>query len=284
MTSSGPVATFYAPANAGWAACLMVDLRARGVHIWDTHADGADRASVATDAAGILVVHSGHRPQRGPTEDEVKAVRRRGKPVVVVRQDDTKMSMDDYPFEKSLMALWGDYYQPGPSPKGDVRSGGFANLVDMFGGMTGPMPPGYVFISYRAAHDRKFVQDHVRPVLALAGYPSWDYRMSEHLIDEVVTERLRQRLESAAALLVVATEAWSTAWTGLELAIAVELNKPVLAVRPAHTSPNTDAALDGVPVQILAPGDLTGRRLISALQDAGAAPLAPTRSDPADCQ
>jgi hypothetical protein len=125
------------------------------------------------------------------------------------------LSMDDYPFQKSLMALWGDNYQPGPSPKGDVRSGGFAHLVDMFGGLTGPMPPGYVFISYRATHDRQFVQDQVRPVLALGGYPSWDYRMSEHLINAGLAERLRQRLESAAALLVVATEAWSSDWTAL---------------------------------------------------------------------
>jgi hypothetical protein len=274
MSSSGPVATFYAPADAGWAACLTVDLRARGVHIWDTQTDGFDRTPVATDSAGMLIVHSHSQLQRGPSQGEVKAVSQRGGPVVVVRRNDTKMSMDDYPFQKAVMALWGDYYQPEPSTNGDVRSRGFANLLGMFGGATGPMPPGYVFISYRAAHDRQFVQDHVRSVLALAGYPSWDYRMSERIIDEVVTERLRERLQSAAALLVVATEAWSSEWTGLELATAVELNIPILAVRPARTRACSDAALDRVPVHILAPGDLTGRRLISAIQEAGVAPLA----------
>ncbi len=276
MTSSGPVATFYAAADTGWAACLMVDLRARGVDIWDTHADSFDRTRIAIDAAGLLIVHSGHRPPRVPSEDEVEAVRRRGGRIVVVRRDDSKMSTDDYPFEKSAMALWGDHYQPDPSANGDVRHRGFANLLGVFGGATGPMPPGYVFISYRAAHDREFVQDHVRPVLALAGYPSWDYRMSERLFDEVVTERIRQRLESAAALLVVATEAWSSDWTAMELAAAIELNKPVLAVRPAHAATTIDALLDQVPVHVLCPGDMTGRSLISALRKAGIAP--PTSS------
>lgn len=275
VTSSGPVATFYAPADAGWAACLMVDLRARGVTIGDTQTGGFDRARVAPDSAGVLIVHSHSQLERGPSQVEVEAVRQRGVPVVVVRRDDTKMSMDDYPFEKAVMALWGDYYQPEPSTKGDVRSRGFANLLDMFGGSTGPMPPGYVFISYRADHDRQFVQDHVRPVLALAGYPSWDYRMSERIIDEVVTQRLRERLQSAAAVLVVATEAWSSDWTALELGTAVELNKPVLAVRPASTNPNSNAALDRMPVHVLTPDEMAGRRLISAIHDAGVAPLAP---------
>jgi hypothetical protein len=98
--------------------------------------------------------------------------------------------------------------------------------------------------------------------------------MSERLVDDVVTERLRQRLESAAALLVVATEAWSSEWTAMELATAAELDKPVLAVRPARATAAVDALLDRVPVHVLEPGDMTGRGLTVALREAGVAPLA----------
>ena len=47
-------------------------------------------------------------------------------------------------------------------------------------------------------------------LLSAAGATAVSVSGEDSDIDEVVTERLRQRLEAAAALLVVATEAWSS--------------------------------------------------------------------------
>lgn len=264
------MAVFYGRADAGWAACLTLDLRARGVVVWD-HADaGRDRAAIAGEAGALLVVRSWLGPPALPTAAEVAAVSGRGGDYVVVRRNWTKLAMGDRPDGAVVLALWDDYYQPSRSP-GGRGSGGIANLLDIFLGASArlDLPDGYVFISYRQRHDRLFVQNQLRPCLSAAGITSWDYRMSERVPDKETGERLEQLVTAASALLVVATTRWHSPWTDLELEVARRQRRPVLGVRPPTTRGAPAVMLGGGRTYVLAPGGKGGERVVAALRAEG---------------
>ncbi len=268
----GPVATFYGPADAAWAACLMLELRARGVEVWD-HADPpGGRAAIARQAGALLVVRSWFGSPSMPTEAEVAAVGERG-PYVVARRNWTKLSIDDHPGGSAVVTLWDDYYQPIRSSAGR-GTGGFAHLLDLFLGHAPvlDLPPGYVFISYRQIADRAFVQGQLRPCLARAGVTSWDYRASERAADLGIEKRLEELVRGASALLVVATSQWYSPWTNDELELARRHRVPVLGVRPPAPRSILPVRLGGR-TYVLRPGQQTAPLLVAALRKEGVRPF-----------
>jgi hypothetical protein len=107
--------------------------------------------------------------------------------------------------------------------------------------------------------DGGFVRDQLRPLLADAGFPSWDYRSSERLSDRGVADRLEHLVRDAGSLLVVATSGWWSPWTAFELRTARRHDIPVVAVRPDGARPCRRQTLRDQPV-IVVGHDRAGRQ------------------------
>jgi hypothetical protein len=294
MDARSPVLVLYDAGDADWAACLMLDLRARGVEIVDGR-DGRDPAGFTgvDEPAAIVVVRSWFRYSGGlvkPSPELVEAVRARHGQYLVVRRNWTSIASDDYPGQtyRSPFNLWDDYYQParGPTGKGDA---GFAHLLGILGGRDAKLdlPPGYVFISYHFDSDGTFVHDRLRPVLSRAGLPSWAYRTSERIAEAEraspvggralppsVRKRLEELVRGASVLLVVSTRRWWSAGADLEVRTARRHGIPVIAVVPPDVRPSGRAILAGVPSLTLDSDTHSADALVAALVEAGARPLA----------
>jgi hypothetical protein len=270
------VATFYGPLDADWAACLMLDLRARGVEVWDYADPPGGRAAIAAEGGALLVVRSHRDGLTRPTAAEVSAVAGRNGPYVMVVLNSTKVAINDHPPLAQRVNLLEDdpiFYQPTRSAKG-AGEGGFAHLLNIFLGPspTLDLPDGHVFISYCQA-DEEFVKTRLRPCLAREGYPSWDYRWSERVLDRDPARRLDELVTGASALVVVATAAWHVKWTDFELAVARWHGRPVVAVRPAAARPSSSVVLGTIPVQILDGGQRTAPGVAAALRGVGIGPF-----------
>ena len=228
--------------------------------------DPQARATALTSAAAVIVVHSWFRPGPDPLDYQ-----RLPCPLLVAQRNSTRLHSDDYPGRRAAFALWDDYYQPRRPRRGrrgpGKPEGGFLRLLEAIG--LGPaaldLPPKYAFLSYRAARDGTFVRQELRPVLAGADYPTWDYRSSERLPDRRVAERLTSLVRDAGCLMVVATSGWWSPWTALELRAALRNDVPVLAVRPDDARPSRRAALRGVPIVVLTRDGAGGQRLLDAV-------------------
>lgn len=178
-------------------------------------------------------------------------------------------------------ALWDDYYQPHRRSSGH-GDGGFANLVEVLlgRGASIDLPDGYVFISYHHGTDGVFVQHRLRPLLSRAGLPSWAYRASERIPDEIVEVRLDELVRRAGVVLVVTTRHWSTFWSNVELEAAHRHGIPVLAVRPAEEPASNTSNLAGVPSLILSARSRSGSALLATLERARRSPGADTFTEP----
>jgi hypothetical protein len=247
----GSVLVHASAADRGWAQCLVVDLAARGAPARLMPEDADTRAAVLKQAAAVIVVHSWFRP--GPDPLDYKRLRC---PLLVAQRNWTRLHSDDYPGRRTAVALWDDYYQPrrpGRGKRGPGRpEGGFFRLLQALGlERRADLPPGYAFLSYRAPRDGQFVRDELRPLLAGAGFPSWDYRSSERLPDRDVAVRLESLVRASGCLVVVATRAWWSPWTQLELRLALRHGIPVVAVRPERAHPSGRRVLASYPVVVL---------------------------------
>ena len=229
-------------------------------------ADRQARTAALDTAAAVVVVHSWFRP--GPEPLDYKHLRC---PLLVAQRNWTRLHSDDYPGRRAAFALWDDYYQPhrpGRGRRGPGRpEGGFLRLLQAIGlpRASLDLQHGYAFVSYRASRDGVFVRDELRPLLAGAGFPSWDYRSSERIPSRGVAEKLEALIREAGCLIVVATSAWWSSWTGLELRIARRYGVPVLAVCPEGARPSGRAALGAVPVVVLNRGGGGRQDLLDAV-------------------
>jgi hypothetical protein len=76
-SSAHPTLVLHGPADADWAACLMLDLRARGVDV---------TGDVAGEPGALVVVRSSFAGgRRIPSAEVVRAVQARRGPYVVAR-------------------------------------------------------------------------------------------------------------------------------------------------------------------------------------------------------
>jgi len=239
-------------ADRGWAQCLVVDLAARGAPARLMPTDRRARAAAVEQAAAVVVVHSWFRPGPEPLDYAHLPC-----PLLVAQRNWTRIHSDDYPGRRAAFALWEDYYQPrrpGRGRRGPGRpEGGFLHLLQAVGlsARALDLPGGYAFLSYRVLRDGDFVRDEIRPLLAGAGFPSWDYRSSEHLSDRGVAARLEGLVRDAGCLVVVATSGWWSSWTELELRAARRHGVPVVAVRPDGARACRRRALSSEPVVVL---------------------------------
>ena len=280
MAAAGPVAAFYAKGNEVWASCLMADVAAHGVPIID--ATRSDRPAAVAEARAMLIVHSwvgGSSVGGLPSDEEIVHVKSNGGKVVVARRNTAKIHRDDYPGRDAVYPLWDGYYQPAPHPAGRPPDSGWAGLLGQFGVRRAKddVPSNYVFISYRRKVHGAFVREQLRGALALGGFASWDYCATENMDEPVPNEvspatraRLVSLVSNASALVVVATSAWWSRWTALELATARAVpGKPIVLVRAAESRPSRRAVLDGMSVEVLRPADITAPRTTAALAAAG---------------
>jgi hypothetical protein len=291
MAGFSPVLMLYGRGDADWAACLMLDLRARGVEV----IDGGGRADARADGHGpaaLVVVRSwleGGRVE--PAPELVEAVLARGGRYLVVRRNSTILAADDYPGRTHTpFALWDDHYQPDRSRKGKAQNG-FGWLLGLLRGADASIDlapgSGYVFISYHFDSDGPFVHDHLRPVLSRAGLVSWAYRTSERIRDgdqvlpgsvrrplsEPVRKRIEELVPGASVVLVVSSRQWWSTASDHEVRTARRRGVPVLAVRIRGVAPSGRAVLAGVPSLTLDSSARSAKTLVDALVAAGARPL-----------
>lgn len=286
MATAGHVAVFYAKGDEAWAACLMADLAAHGVRVRD--ATRSDRPAAVAEAQAMLIVHSwfgGSRAVGLPSEAEIAHVKASDGRVIVARRNWTKVHRDDYPGRDVVLALWDGYYQPASHRAGRVSDSGCASLLGQFGvrRANNDVPSNYVFISYRRTVNGAFVREQLRGALALGGFASWDYCASENMdepdpseVSPATKARLVSLVTNASALVVVATSGWWSSWTALELATAQGVpGKPIVLVRPTASRPSRRAVLNGMSVEVMAPGQMTAPRAIAALAADGVSRVLP---------
>jgi hypothetical protein len=272
MSPAAPVLALYGPDDADWGACLLLDLRARGLDVLGLEAPA--RLGPDIDPGALLVVRSWNDGGRlEPPGALVRRVRAHGGAYIVARRNGTILGRDDCPGRTHALALWDDYYQPvrTPAGKGDA---GFANLLEILGGSRAvlDLPAGYVFISYHFGADGAFVHDRVRPVLSHAGLTSWAYRTSERIPDDDTRGRLDEIIRHASVLLVASTPKWWTSWCELEVRAARRHRVPVVAVQPAGTRRSRRAVLADVPSVVLDTDSRTAAALVDTLLAAGTRP------------
>jgi TIR domain len=270
-----PVLALYGPGDADWAACLMLDLRSRGVDLIDHHRAAA-KATQTTDrdAGALVVVWSWFDGGRTPAPAHlVQAVQARNGPYIIARRNSTRLHLDDCPGRTHQFVLWDDYYQPARrrSGRGD---GGFGNILNVLlgPGATIDLPDGYVFISYRFHADGPFVHDRLRPVLSRAGLTSWAYHVSPRVPDDKAREDLGDLIRHASMLLVVTTPQWWSPWSDFEVRTARRHGKPVLAVQPQGVRASRRSILAGTPTVTLDMRPKSAATLVAALTAAGARP------------
>ena len=273
--SKAPVAAYFGPHDEGFAACLMLDMRARGLDVRSVRDIGSE------PIGGLMVIRSWFADQANFAAESSAVFSTHHVRRLVVRRNETKIHRDEGFGGWSHLALWSDYYQPVRS-LGGKGAGGIGHVLKLFVGkpVDLDLPNGYVFVSYHHRGDGVFVREWLRPILALAGITSWDYRMSERIPDPTTAEvldpgiarRLGELIGSAGALLVVATDSWSSPYSRFELQTARELGIPVIAVRSTDTVPSADAVLDGLPIMIVRSDRSRAPKLISALRIAGVQP------------
>ena len=273
--SQAPVAAHFGPHDEGFAACLMLDLRARGLDVRSARDIGS------APIAGVMVIRSWFADQPSFDEESLSGFSAHRLPRLVVRRNETKLHRDEGFGGWSHLALWSDYYQP-VRTLGGKGAGGIGNVLELFVGssVTLDLPDGYVFVSYHHGKDGGFVREWLRPALAVAGFTSWDYRMSERIPDPTTAEvpdpgitlRLRELLGAAGAVVVVATESWSSPYSRFELQTARDLAIPVLGVRSTDTILSTDAALEDLSIMTVRTDRPSAPKLIAALRTAGVRP------------
>jgi hypothetical protein len=269
--SQAPVAAYFGPHDDGFAACLLLDLRARGL---DVH-PAVDLNSAPI--SGLIVIRSWFAQQPSFDAATVAAQTEQKLRRLVVRRNATKLHRDEGFGGWAHMALWNDYYQPERS-LGGKGAGGIANVLEFFLGkrVNLDLPNGYVFVSYHHKADGEFVREWLRPALAKAGMTSWDYRMSERIPDPTsaavpdpaIVARLHKLIQSASALIVVATESWSSPYSQFELSTARELGIPIFGVRRHDTAPSQDPTLGDLPIRIVHTSRPVSTQLISDLNRA----------------
>ena len=78
-----------------------------------------------------------------------------------------------------------------------------------------PLPQkskGYAFLSY-SEEDAGFVQDTLRPLLAIHGLTFWEYRSADRRYDTSIARELEERIDNAAAVVAVLSPDWrASAW------------------------------------------------------------------------
>jgi hypothetical protein len=275
----GPIAVFSNRADRAWAAVLTADLVSHGVPAVD--ASGSEHSAALRNATGVVLIagRSGSAAPGLPTEDAVLEAAGPDTPVLIARARDSKLSRDRAFQRAPTLALWDAYYQPGPGPVGRRAGGGWANVLEMFGGDSTVTKPAldYVFISYRHDYDGVFVREQLRGALALGGFASWDYRSTERIEDakDAVCRRLVDMVAGASAIAVVATPGWSNSWTELELSVAQCLEKPIVLVRPAGEGAGVHPGLTPLSTEEVTEGRAFAPTTVAALVAAGVTRVIP---------
>ena len=270
------VVAYFGTGDEGFAACLMLDLRARGLEVVDARQLGEE------PYGGVLVIRSWFADQPRFSDEQLTAFRAAHVPTLVVRRNGTKLSRDEGFGGWSHMALWGDYYQANRT-LGGKGAGGIGNVLGFYsGGQTRiDLPAGYVFVSYHHDTDGEFVREWLRPFLSMSGITTWDYRMSERIpdpktaepVDPAIVGRLRELIRSAGAVLVVAGESWSSPYSRFEVETARGLGVPVLGVQAVDRKPSDDPTLADVPISVIWVNQPRASKLVTALQGAGVRPF-----------
>ncbi len=267
------VAIFSCPGDEAWSAVLTADLVSHGVAAID--AARAGRAAALDGAKGLILV-SGSAGTDGPefpTDEEVAEVKAHKGAVFIARCTQKKLDRDRHFHGYPTLGLWDHYYQPAAAPAGKISGGGWANVLEAFGGRRPAIytQTDYVFISYRHDHDGDFVRSTLRGALALGGFASWDYRATERIADHegVVCRRLVELVAGSAAVVLVGTSQWSADWTELELAVARCLDKPIVVVRPTTAKPSRKRQLSSLPTEVLVEHQRVAPATVAALVTAG---------------
>lgn len=264
MSLDGPVVVLHGGAGSSHrvATRLAGDLTLEGVAVV---AEVVGRAAVPSLVAscGALIAVNGSGV-RWPEDigGVLASVRARGAPVLVCRSDDSRLPSALHGFG-ALSLVPGKSYQP--TATDDV---GYRLVLGLAKGRAPRVEQrAAVFVSY-ASPDASFADDVVA-VLQSEGLTSFDYQFTVRLDAGALRAELARWVAASGVVLIVTTPNWQASpWCGLELDLAHDLGKPLVALWPPGVGARRAVPLGrGVPVVSFGRDRArSARRLVAAIR------------------